>query len=195
MKRAASESDHPESTKSKQAHWSRGLLASMQDAQYFVKGDNKVTLIKDMYPKAQYHFLVLPHVDIPDLKSTTKEHIGLLKHMEAFAKDHTKETSPEVKFKYGYHAEPSMQRLHLHVISEDFNSPSMKSRKHWNTFTTGFFLDSEKVIEDLEKTGKVDLPSQEKCKDLLAKPLRCHKCSFRPKHMTELKKHVLSHFK
>lgn len=43
-------------------------------------------------------------------------------------------------FKIGYHAEPSMQQLHLHVISMDFNSPSLKTKKHWNSFNTEFFV-------------------------------------------------------
>jgi len=43
----------------------------------------------------------------------------------------------------GYHAMPSMQRLHLHVISTDFNSPYLKTKYHWNSFTTSFFLHSQ----------------------------------------------------
>lgn len=43
-------------------------------------------------------------------------------------------------FKIGYHAEPSMQQVHLHVISTDFNSPSLKTKKHWNSFNTAYFV-------------------------------------------------------
>jgi len=43
-------------------------------------------------------------------------------------------------FKVGFHAEPSMQRLHLHVISRDFVSPSLKTKKHWNSFNTDLFV-------------------------------------------------------
>lgn len=43
-------------------------------------------------------------------------------------------------FKIGYHALPSMQQLHLHVISNDFDSPCLKTKKHWNSFCTDFFL-------------------------------------------------------
>ena len=32
--------------------------------------------------------------------------------------------------------------VHLHVISQDFNSPCLKTKKHWNSFTTEYFIDS-----------------------------------------------------
>lgn len=47
------------------------------------------------------------------------------------------------EFKIGYHAKPSMQRLHLHVISRDFHSPWLKTKKHWNSFNSPFLLSSE----------------------------------------------------
>lgn len=49
-------------------------------------------------------------------------------------------------YSIGYHAMPSMQRLHLHVISTDFNSPCLKTKYHWNSFTTPFFLHSSGQI-------------------------------------------------
>lgn len=37
----------------------------------------------------------------------------------------------------GYHAIPSLQPLHIHIISQDFDSPALKKKQHWNSFTTG----------------------------------------------------------
>ncbi|KAG5184213.1 hypothetical protein JKP88DRAFT_181425, partial [Tribonema minus] len=48
----------------------------------------------------------------------------------------------------GYHAVPSLEPLHLHVISQDLDGHSMKTPKHWNTFATPFFLETE-VCEPL----------------------------------------------
>lgn len=45
--------------------------------------------------------------------------------------------------RYGYHAIPSMSQLHLHMISQDFDSPCLKTKRHWNSFNTKYFLDSE----------------------------------------------------
>ena len=49
----------------------------------------------------------------------------------------------EEDFKMGFHARPRMQRLHLHVISTDFVSDSLKTKKHWNSFNTELFLNFE----------------------------------------------------
>ena len=39
------------------------------------------------------------------------------------------------------------QGKHLHVISQDFDSPSLKNKKHWNSFTTPYFVDSKGMGE------------------------------------------------
>ena len=48
-------------------------------------------------------------------------------------------------FRYGYHTIPSMLQLHLHVISCDFVSPCLKTKRHWNSFTTEFFINSRGI--------------------------------------------------
>jgi len=37
--------------------------------------------------------------------------------------------------------------LHLHVISQDFDSPFLKNKKHWNSFTSAYFVDSAGIHE------------------------------------------------
>lgn len=49
-------------------------------------------------------------------------------------RDFTKE------IRMGFHAHPSMNHLHLHIISRDMYSPCLKHRKHYNSFNTDFFL-------------------------------------------------------
>ncbi|KAG6142259.1 hypothetical protein E4U38_005755 [Claviceps purpurea] len=41
----------------------------------------------------------------------------------------------------GVHAVPSMSHLHIHVLSRDMHSESMKHRKHYNSFNTPFLVD------------------------------------------------------
>jgi aprataxin len=40
----------------------------------------------------------------------------------------------------GIHAHPSMNHLHIHVISKDRQSDSLRHRKHYNSFSTPFFV-------------------------------------------------------
>lgn len=55
----------------------------------------------------------------------------------------------------GFHAHPSMNHLHLHIISRDMYSPCMKHRKHYNSFNTDFFLpldDFPLAEDDIRRT-------------------------------------------
>ena len=36
----------------------------------------------------------------------------------------------------------TFSHVHMHVISDDFISPCLKTKKHWNSFTTGYFIHS-----------------------------------------------------
>lgn len=123
-------------------HWSTGLIKSMEDPSLIIKKDDLVTVIKDTYPKAEVHYLILPKENISSLKAVKETHVSLLKHMDEVAQNLISEHINK-KFIVGYHAEPSMSRLHLHVISTDMNSVCLKTKKHWNSFTTDFFLKSK----------------------------------------------------
>lgn len=68
-------------------HWATGLLVSMEDPQLRVKEDDQIVVIKDKYPKAQFHYLILPKADIPSLWHIKKENEDLLLHMHNIAND------------------------------------------------------------------------------------------------------------
>ncbi|XP_072744434.1 aprataxin [Anoplolepis gracilipes] len=191
MKRKA-ESNTSKSTTLSKSHWSAGLLKSMEDPELMVKEDDKIVVIKDKYPKAQFHYLVLPKEDIHSIWQVKKNHQDLLMHMHDIARDLV-ERQTDHEFIIGYHAMPSMQRLHLHVISTDFNSPYLKTKYHWNSFTTPFFLHSSDVSCQLHEEGEINKVSPERCKDYLNTKLKCHKCTLQPKNMPDLKRHILTH--
>ncbi|KAL1639201.1 aprataxin-like protein [Diplodia intermedia] len=50
----------------------------------------------------------------------------------------------------GIHSGPSMANLHVHVLSPDRHSPSLKHRKHYNSFSTPFLvpLDAFPLAQD-----------------------------------------------
>ncbi|KAM3864832.1 aprataxin [Diretmus argenteus] len=182
------------STNETAGHWSQGLKTSMQDPKIQVYKDERVVVIKDKYPKARYHWLVLPWESIPSLKALRGEHCDLLKHMQKVA-DRIIQQCPDaslLRFRTGYHAIPSMSHVHLHAISQDFNSPCLKNKKHWNSFTTDYFIESHDVIQMLEKSGKVTV--KEGTSELLKLPLRCHMCHKELSTIPSLKEHLKSHF-
>ncbi|XP_057699263.1 aprataxin isoform X2 [Corythoichthys intestinalis] len=174
-------------------HWSQGLKTSMHDPNMQVYKDDKVVVIKDKYPKARYHWLVLPWESIPSLKALRDEHCSLVKHMHQVADQMVKQCphAKSLNFRSGYHAIPSMSHVHLHVISQDFDSPCLKNKKHWNSFTTDYFIQSQDVIHMLETDGKVTV--KEGTSEMLKLPLRCHICQKELPTIPALKQHLKSH--
>ena len=183
-------------------HWSMKLKDAMEDPEKVLKSDELTVTIKDAYPKARHHFLVLSKADLPHMRSLNGSHVDLLVKMldngKAIADEVRAKCQSEVEkpvFRYGYHASPSMSRLHMHVISQDFNSPCLKHKKHWNSFTSDFFLDAEKVIGILKDKGKVDLDVKRVYEPMLSLPLKCHVCRKILQNMPKLKEHLRTHFK
>ncbi|XP_071949564.1 aprataxin-like [Antedon mediterranea] len=184
--------DEGQSKPYKKKHWSLGLLDSMTDPDLIVEEDDLVTVIKDKYPKAKFHYLVLPKENITNLKRLNTSNIELLKHIHKCGEKIIKKAAGGRKIRLGYHAVASMSRLHLHAITQDFDSSCLKTKKHWNSFTTKFFVDSEVIIKQLEENGKVDLaylnPSE-----LLKAELKCHVCDMKQGNMPKLKAHIKQH--
>ncbi|XP_053426754.1 aprataxin isoform X3 [Nycticebus coucang] len=175
-------------------HWSQGLKISMQDPKMQVYKDEQVVVIKDKYPKARYHWLVLPWASISSLKTITRKHLELLRHMHTIGEKVIADFAGSSKlcFRLGYHAIPSMSHVHLHVISQDFDSPCLKNKKHWNSFNTEYFLESQAVIEMVQKAGRVTV--RDGMPDLLKLPLRCHKCQQLLPSIPQLKEHLRKHW-
>lgn len=71
----------------------------------------------------------------------------------------------------GIHTHPSMNHLHIHILSRDFYSDRMRHRKHYNSFHTPFFID----VEDfpLAEDDRRRHPGRE---GYLSEALRCWRC-------------------
>lgn len=77
---------------------------------------------------------------------------------------------------------------------QDFDSPWLKNKKHWNSFTTGFFLDIDKVEVELTQNAKLTINKLE-MDMLLKRDLICHKCSAPFRTMPALKSHLAQNHK
>lgn len=82
-----------------------------------------------------------------------------------------------------------MRQLHLHAISQDFDSKHLKNKKHWNSFNTAFFRDSVDVIDEVYNHGKATLNDDDK---LMSMELRCHRCRSAHPNIPRLKSHISS---
>ncbi|CAH2039519.1 unnamed protein product, partial [Iphiclides podalirius] len=88
-----------------------------------------------------------------------------------------------------------MQRLHMHIISKDMVSPCLKTKVHWNSFTTTFFKPYENVLKELKEKGCITKIENDIHKNLMSTPLKCNQCNYVPKNMPQLKDHLVSHIK
>ncbi|KAJ6299878.1 hypothetical protein OIU76_020805 [Salix suchowensis] len=146
---------------------------------------------KDELLEACKHLLVLArHEGLDGLVDVHQEPLQLLMTMHAvglkWAEKLLHEDSSMV-FRLGYHLAPSMRQLHLHVISQDFNSNHLKNKKHWNSFNTAFFRDSVDVIEEIKNHGKATIKDED---FQLSMELRCHRCRSAHPNIPRLKSHI-----
>ena len=90
----------------------------------------------------------------------------------------------------GIHIGPSMNHLHIHVLSRDQNSECMRHRKHYNSFQTPFLID----VEDFP-LNKDDDRKHYKRQKYLDWDLKCWRCgkNFGNK-FARLKEHLTSEF-
>ena len=178
----------------RKSHWSQGLLSSMKDPECVLYSTDMLVIIRDKFPKAKHHFLVIPKKHIDRIEDLVKDDVNLLEEMTEEVSNFVLQKFPESEFQFGYHAVPSMAQLHLHALSRDFISDCLKHKKHWNSFNTEFFLSPRSVINQLKEEGKVRTPTSEEAKALLSAPLRCNQCHHFPKNIPDLKRHLKVHF-
>ncbi|CAM6043843.1 unnamed protein product [Sphagnum compactum] len=180
--------------------WAQALRAIVlhpeQHASIVLEVTDEAVVISDQYPKGQKHLLVIARRDgLDSIEDVCIEHLPILQHLhslgETWATSLLKE-DPSLVFRLGYHWVPSMQQLHMHVISQDLDSPGLKNKKHWNSFTTDFFRDSQDILAEVENCGRVKPCSPEVEDRLLKMELRCHRCHTAQPNIPRLKSHLRS---
>ena len=196
-KKAESTSTDPSSKRHKTARhgWADELLKILDDPSdpSVVYLDDEVIAIADKFPKAKHHYLVMPRdTRYQSIRDLTADDMPLLKRMERVANklvhDNNENDTPLLEYRYGFHAVPSMKHLHMHVISQDLDSVCLKHKRHWNSFTTTFFVPLEELMIAVEK-GDVDFSYRE---NRLKDGLKCHRCGRAQTNMPQLKEHIRS---
>lgn len=126
--------------------------------------DDEVIIIRDGFPKSVRHWLVIPRdkeisrLDPVLALKNVKNYTMLKPYVDKAKSMIIKELQAEYNgdwltfVKCGVHAIPSLANLHIHVILQDFNSNRMKHKKHYNSFTTPFFIPFESFDPAISKT-------------------------------------------
>lgn len=96
----------------------------------------------------------------------------------------------EKEVRVGVHATPSMNHLHIHVISVDRFSKSLKHRKHYNSFSTPFFVDL--AVFPLMRDDARRHPTRER---YLESDMKCWRCGMNfGNRFARLKEHLEAEF-
>ena len=82
--------------------------------------NERILVIKDLYPRAPVHLLIMPKKEIPDLQSVSKEDLPLVGEMiviaQKLAQEHNIESGYRLIVNNGPLAGQSVSHLHFHLI-------------------------------------------------------------------------------
>ncbi|KAG0263384.1 hypothetical protein BGZ95_003810 [Linnemannia exigua] len=145
--------------------------------------DDNYVIIKDAYPKAKIHMLVMPRTPVDKVTDLVGEP-GILV-VEGLVRVATtllstlKTENPYLDFKMGFH-----------VI------PSMRLAPHWNSFNTSFFVTPDEVIRVIREKGSFEKTAEELIKytSLKKAAMTCNQCSQVLRTIPMLTHHLNEHY-
>ena len=144
--------------------WKSALVSYVRNPnhEHVVYKNSSFLIVKDCYPKAEIHFLILSRsTGINSISELTGKDCQMVENMLRLAQEEIIDKNKGRKFQVGFHSVPSMDQLHLHVISTDFCSPALKNKKHYLSITNDeFFVTANQVVESLKQDGKIDVRCQ-----------------------------------
>lgn len=94
--------------------WSHGLIQAIHDPRNILIKNSQLVVIRDKFPKAKHHFLVIPFENIDTIYELKKCDIPLVNEMALLAQNAIETTGlPTSYFRIGFHAVPSMKRYKI----------------------------------------------------------------------------------
>ncbi|KAL3906476.1 MAG: hypothetical protein SGPRY_010535, partial [Prymnesium sp.] len=149
----------------------------------------------DLFPKAKVHLLIMPRLPISGPSQLRREHVPMLGRMQSLARwleSRIRMQYPQLApMRAGFHSVPSMRQLHMHLLSLDYASDSLKSKKHFNSFATDFFVPPASWERMLLECGELSIDKH--AQELkLKQEMQCPFTAVPLKNMPTLKAHLAS---
>jgi diadenosine tetraphosphate (Ap4A) HIT family hydrolase len=114
--------------------------------------DTAAIVIYDRYPKASYHLLLLPMVPFSNRpEEFTKKDLDIIRKFHQIARliVESLKKNTDLNFLIGYHARPSMEDLHIHIISDDIKKNHDSFMNPKNFFSIDIIEKELEITEDL----------------------------------------------
>lgn len=165
--------------------------------EHFAHVSDEFVTMFDGYPKSKVHLLVMPRRRLGGARELSVQDLPMLRRMAAYTASLLEQVavqSPSLTWRQGFHANPSLLHLHLHIISDDFDSPCLKNKKHFNSFQPPFLMGIDVVIGNLSSDPPVPVKiSKEQAEGLLKANMYCTACQIDfGNRFAELKRHLPS---
>ena len=165
-----------------------------------------VVCFYDKYHKARNHLLLIPRPNSPlgNINSISdlipSQHLDDLREFHSTSQaiasavtyGNDNQSGRHHRMLFGYHAQPSLTPLHLHIISSDFDSDCIKNKKHINSFTNSKFFVSPDVLEGhMQERGdvKVVVDTERANRILNSTPFSCFRCGVISSNVPQWKQH------
>ena len=153
--------------------------------------------MRDPYPKGLRHFLCIPRPAagrlLPGMRggvrSLSRAHLPELEELRAFALQVSASVARvegaagsggwRGRLLAGFHAVPSLEPLHLHLISDEFAGVALKGLVHYQSFASAFFITLDAAIAGVqESSAALDVNSDAAALEALkaASVRQCHLC-------------------
>ncbi|KAF9110151.1 hypothetical protein BGX27_006716 [Mortierella sp. AM989] len=168
------------------------------EIQYWHDADHLI--IRDKYPKATVHMLIMPRRRIDKVTDLFGQDgvkiVEMLVERANWLIERLQKDYPHLVFQMGFHIIPSILQLHLHVISQDFCSEKLKTKAHWNSFTTSYFVPPELILKTLKEEKSLTLTPAKtlEYEAMFRQELKCNQCKCVAESMPKLKSHLMQHF-
>lgn len=155
--------------------------------------DENVSIIKDAFPKGKVHLLILPRNEETSKKRSQEAfkdektrkllegyvNQGVELAHKAFNKTWKRidgDEQKKMKIIVCCHSVPSLNNLHIHVLTTDMCGKNMKNKKHYNSFTTEFAI---KFDEFPLKEDDYRLQDKGRCESLLKQDLVYNRINYK----------------
>ena len=166
--------------------WKRALRPPHASLAYASSRDGR--LVYDGYPKARRHLLGLAAPGtalsrVASVRDLRREHLPALQKLHAFCRAAAEALGTPCRV--GYHARPSLEPLHVHVISVDLDSEFIKQKKHFLSFATDRFVDAAVVERALAAGALADA-----LRGSNDEALACHRCGSSERNLPALRRHL-----